>query len=167
MPVAPLPLDETHRLRDLRQYDVLDTEEHDTYDALTRLVAKLADVPVAAISLTDETRQWFLSRLGLEAREIPRSWAPCGHVVYERSPIVCTDMRTDARFADNPLVTGAPFLRFYAGIPLKTPHGTVIGALAVMDTQPRQLNELQVEALTLLAHQVVAQFELRKSYEDL
>ena len=167
MPAAPRPLDETRRLRDLRQYDVLDTGDHDTFDALTRLGATLADVPVAAISLTDETRQWLMSRLGVEAREMPRDWAPCGHVVFERRAIFCQDMRADARFCDSPLVTGPPFLRFYAGIPLTTPQGTVVGALALMDAAPRVLNEFQVEALTLLAGQSVAQFELRKSYEDL
>jgi len=167
MPAAPLPIDETRRLRDLRQYDVLDTTEQDSFDALTRLGAKLAEVPVAAISLADDTRQWFMSRLGVEAREIPRQWAPCGHVVFERRAILCPDMLEDSRFADNPLVTGPPFLRFYAGIPLTTPQGTVVGALALMDLRPRQLNEFQLDALTLLAQQVVAQFELRKSYEDL
>lgn len=167
MPAAPLPLNESERLRDLERYQVLDTAPDAGLDALTQFASQIAEAPIALISLTDETRQWFKSRVGLDLTEIPRDWAPCAHAVATGENIVCPDMRLDERFADNPLVKGPPHLRFYAGMALVTPRGTVLGTLAVIDTVPRTLTEFQQRALALLARQTVDQLELRTAYREL
>ena len=167
MPAAPLPANEAERLTDLRRYQVLDTQPEAGLDALTALAAELAGTPIALISLTDASRQWFKARVGLDVVEIPRDWAPCAHTVATGQSIVCPDMRADPRFADNPLVQGPPHLRFYAGMALITPRRTVLGTLAVIDTQPRTLTHFQQKALTVLAQQVVDQLELRMAYRDL
>ena len=167
MPAAALPANETERLRDLRRYQVLDTPPDPGLDALTQLAKQIAGTPIALISLTDETRQWFKSRVGLDVVEIPRDWAPCAHAVATGESIVCPDMRADPRFADNPLVQGPPHLRFYAGMALVTPRGTVLGTLAVIDIVPRVLTPFQQDALGLIARQIVDQLELRTAYREL
>ena len=167
MPAARLPANEIERLRDLRRYEVLDTPPDPGLDALTNLAKQIAGTPIALISLTDETRQWFKSRVGLDLVEIPRDWAPCAHAVATGESIVCSDMRVDPRFADNPLVAGPPNLRFYAGMALMTPRGTVLGTLALIDTVPRVLAPSQRDALALIARQIVDQLELRTAYRDL
>ena len=167
MPAARLPANEIERLRDLRRYEVLDTPPDPGLDALTNLAKQIAGTPIALISLTDETRQWFKSRVGLDLVEIPRDWAPCAHAVATGESIVCPDMRVDPRFADNPLVAGPPNLRFYAGMALMTPRGTVLGTLALIDTVPRVLAPSQRDALALIARQIVDQLELRTAYRDL
>lgn len=167
MPAAAIPANEVERLRDLRRYQVLDTPPDAGLDALTQLASQIACTPIALISLTDETRQWFKSRVGLDAVEIPRDWAPCAHAVATGESIVCEDMRADVRFADNPLVQGVPRLRFYAGMALVTPRGTVLGTLAVIDTVPRTLSRYQRKALTLIAKQIVQHLELQTAYREL
>ena len=167
MPAAAIPKDEAHRLLDLRGYRILDSDPDEAFDGLTRLARQVAETPFALVSLTDDSRQWFKARVGVTLQQIPREWAPCAHVVFERQSIVCNDMQVDARFADNPLVTGPPHVRFYAGMALLTPRGAILGTLAVMDTVPRALSPDQVEALTLLARQVVDALELRMAYRDL
>lgn len=167
MPAAPLPPIEPDRLLELRRYEILDTDPEEAFDAVTRLASQLTGSPFSLVSLTDESRQWFKSRVGVTLAEIPRDWAPCAHVVFERRSIVCEDMRLDPRFADNPLVTGPPHVRFYAGIALVTPRGAILGTLAVMDTEPRSLTKLQHDALSLLAQQIVDQLELRMAYREL
>jgi signal transduction histidine kinase len=167
MPAAAIPQDEDSRLLDLRRYQILDSDPEEAFEGLTLLARQLAETPFALVSLTDDSRQWFKARVGVTLQQIPREWAPCAHVVFERRSIVCNDMQFDARFADNPLVTGPPHVRFYAGMALMTPRGAILGTLAVMDTVPRVLSPIQVEALTLLARQVVDALELRMAYRDL
>jgi signal transduction histidine kinase len=167
VPAARLPANEPERLRDLRRYEVLDTPPDAGLDALTQLAKQIAGTPIALISLTDESRQWFKSRVGLDVLEIPRDWAPCAHAVATGENIVCHDMREDERFADNPLVRSPPHLRFYAGMVLLTPRGTVLGTLAVIDTEPRTLSLFQQNALALIARQIVDQLELRTAYREL
>ena len=167
MPAARLPANEAERLRDLHRYQVLDTPPDPGLDALTQLAKQIAGTPIALISLTDETRQWFKSRVGLDGAEMPRDWAPCAHDVSSGESIICSDMRVDPRFADNPLVQGAPYLRFYAGMALVTPRGTVLGTLAVIDTVPRVLTPFQQDALALIARQIVDQLELRTTCREL
>jgi signal transduction histidine kinase len=167
MPAAAIPADDHSRLADLRRYQILDTDPEEAFDGLTRLARQVAETPFALVSLTDDSRQWFKSRVGVALQEIPRDWAPCAHVVFERRSIVSNDMQLDARFADNPLVTGPPNVRFYAGMALVTPQGAILGTLAVMDIRPRELSPAQTEALSLLARQVVDQLELRMAYRDL
>jgi GAF domain-containing protein len=167
MPAAPLPPDETARLRDLRHYEVLDTLPDPSFDGLTRIACQITGMPVGLISLTDRDRQWFKSRIGVEVAEIPRAWAPCAHVVATGESIVCADMSEDARFSDNPLVTGPTNFRFYAGLALVTPRGSVLGTLAVIDTRPGALTAMQVDALATLARQIVSELELRTAYREL
>ena len=167
MPAAPLPPNEPARLKDLRNYEVLDTLPDPSFDGLTRLASQIAGTPIALISLTDENRQWFKSRVGLEVAEVPREWAPCAHCVATGESIVCDDMSADARFADNPLVTGDTHFRFYAGLALVTPRGSVLGTLAVIDTKPGRLTAAQVDALATLAKQIVSELELRTAYRDM
>jgi signal transduction histidine kinase len=167
MPAAPLAANERERLRDLWHYRVLDTLPDPSFDGLTRLASLIAEAPIALISLTDEQRQWFKSRVGLDVPEIPREWAPCAHVVATGQSIICEDMRLDPRFSDNPLVLGPPHLRFYAGLALLTPRGSVLGTLAVIDTKPRSLTSAQSAGLATLAQQIVDQLELRTAYREL
>ncbi|MBL0216392.1 MAG: response regulator [Myxococcales bacterium] len=158
---APIPADDAERVRRLREYEILDTDADPQFDAITRLVAVILEVPIALVSLVDADRQWFKSRHGLAARETPRSVSFCGHVVADLAPMVVPDAVADARFADNPLVTGEPRVRFYAGYPLRTRDGVVLGTLCAIDHAPRELSPVQLEALGLLAGQVAALLELR------
>jgi GAF domain-containing protein len=159
---APIPENEAARLETLRQYQVLDTDSEDVFDELTRLAAYICDTPTALISLIDVNRQWFKARVGVQARETPRNISFCGHAINHRGCFIIEDALFDERFVDNPLVTNEPFVRFYAGMPLLSPEGFAIGTLCVMDRKPRQLDDKQVEALSMLANQVMSQLELRR-----
>jgi PAS domain S-box-containing protein len=153
---------EAERLEALRTYEVLDTESEASFDGLTRLAAGILEVPIALVSLIDSDRQWFKSRYGLLAEQTPRDISFCGHVVAECAPLIVTDAHADARFADNPLTTGEPRVRFYAGMPLRTGEGFVLGTLCAIDHQPRTPSQQQIEMLSLLAAQVVDQLEARR-----
>ena len=160
--------DEADRLAALRRYGVLDTTPEASFDDLANLAARLCDAPMAAVSLVDAERQWFKAEVGLGVSETPRPTSFCAHAMVSDQPMVVTDAEQDPRFADNPLVTGAPHIRFYAGYPLKTPEGTPLGALCVLDHQarPQGLTELQALALQTLAAQVMTQLELRRALLD-
>ena len=162
MQTAPHPEDEIDRLRALLSYEVLDTDPEPAFDELTELLAEILQVPVALVSLIDDKRQWFKSHHGLDATETPRELAFCAHAILEDSPLIVEDSSQDVRFADNPLVTGAPHVRFYAGMPLITPTGHRLGTLCGIDHKPRQLSERQRRALEIVSRQVMAQLELRK-----
>jgi signal transduction histidine kinase len=157
-----VPANEAERLNKLRQYEILDTPPELAFDDLTALAAHIADVPIALVSLVDADRQWFKSRYGLEAPQTPRDVSFCGHVVQSGVPLLVHDAQTDERFGDNPLVTGEPHVRFYAGVPLRTWDGYVLGTLCTIDHQPRELTAKQRELLGMLAQQVVDQLELRR-----
>jgi GAF domain-containing protein len=167
MAEASLPPEESERLRTLRLYRVLDTAAQKAYDELTHLAAKLCDTPIGLVSLVDERRQWFKSRVGLEAQETPREMAFCAHAILQDGPLIVEDALADPRFADNPLVTSDPNIRFYAGAPLRMPSGHALGTLCVIDRQPRGLTDQQLEALLALAHAVEAQLELQRALQDL
>jgi PAS domain S-box-containing protein len=162
MTAAPRPKDEAARLATLRDYHILDTAPEETYDELVQLAAYVCGTPMAVITLIDNERQWFKARFNVEAIETPRDIAFCAHTICGPDLFVVPDAEKDRRFATNPLVVGGPKLRFYAGAPLKMPDGLCIGSLAVMDTQPRQLEPGPLKALRALSHQVVAQLELRR-----
>ena len=148
---APVPDDEERRIASLRELKILDTEPEERFDRITRLAAALFHVPMAIISLVDEDRQWFKSCIGLNAKETPRDAAFCAHVVYSREPIVVSDAFQDVRFADNPVVTNEPRIRFYAGYPLNLDDGSCIGTLCLLDTRPRTLEGPDLERLHDLA----------------
>jgi diguanylate cyclase (GGDEF)-like protein/PAS domain S-box-containing protein len=153
---------ERQRLQTLQDYAVLDTAPEAGFDELTHLAAQWLQVPIVLVSLVDAERQWFKSRVGLEAPETPRSMSFCS-VAIERPQqmLIVPDARLDLRFSDNPLVTGEAGIRFYAGAPLVMPDGQALGTLCVLDRQPRDFGPQERETLSLLARQVVAQLELR------
>ena len=157
--------EEADRLAALRQYGVLDTTPEASFDDLATLAARICDAPMAAVSLVDAERQWFKAEIGLGVSETPRPASFCAHAMLSDQALVITDAQRDPRFADNPLVTGAPHIRFYAGFPLKTPTGAPLGALCVLDekARPQGLTELQALALKTLAQQVMTQLELRRA----
>ena len=167
MQAAPIPGDETERLLALAAYEVLDTPPETKFDELARLAAITLAVPIALVSFVDAKRQWFKARHGLDVAETPRELAFCAHVVSEGIPLVVRDAHADVRFADNPLVTGAPHVRFYAGVPLRTPEGYVLGTMCAIDHTPRDPSPLQLEALGLLANQVIAALELQRTARQL
>ncbi|WP_250475356.1 PAS domain S-box protein [Caballeronia sp. GAFFF1] len=163
---APLSDNEPARLRLLRSLAVLDTAPEEAFDRVTRLVAQILQVPIALVSLVDEHRQWFKSRVGLEVCETSREIAFCSHVVSENAMLVVEDTLTDPRFADNPLVTGAPFVRFYAGVPLRSSEGLVLGTLCAIDAAPRSISKPQREALVDLAAIVERELIQRETIRD-
>ena len=149
---------ETDRLGALDASGLLDTPAEERFDRITRLAAQFFDVPICLVSLVDKDRQWFKSRYGLAARETPRSDAFCAHAVEKRQLMVVEDACLDARFAENPLVTGAPHIRFYAGQPVYSADGHALGTLCMIDTKPRSLHAAQIAALRDFALLVEEEF---------
>lgn len=164
---APLPDDEKERLQQLRDLHILDTLEERVYDDLTFLAAQICDTPIALVSLVDQDRQWFKSRHGLAARETPRDVAFCAHAIHGREIFTVNDAEQDARFIDNPLVTAAPHVKFYAGAPLILHNNLCMGTLCVIDDHARQLSPQQAQALQALSRQVVDQLEMRLRIQEL
>ncbi len=164
---APLHPREDQRLAAVRETGLLDSPPDRLQDAIVRLAAELCGTPIAAISLVDAHRQYFPAITGLDCKETPREVAFCAHTILNDHPLVVTDATTDPRFADNGLVTGAPGIRFYAGIPLKTATHLPMGSLCVIDTRPRELTPHQLEALRTLAGFVASHLELARRTNQL
>lgn len=162
--IAPLPENESERLRVLNDYAILDTLPEQAYDDIVRAASIICDTPIALITLVDDVRQWFKAKIGLETPETLREHAFCAHAIINPNEVmVVKDATKDERFATNPLVIGDPNIRFYAGAPLVTPTGEALGTICVIDRVPRQLEPKQIEMLQLLSKQVVAQLQLRRS----
>ncbi len=168
---SPYPLSEDRereRLSVLESYQVLDTGDEAIFDAFVNLAAELADTPIALVSLVDEKRQWFKARRGLAVRETPRDQAFCAYALDERiTTLEIEDASADARFSANPLVTGDPEIRFYAGFPLVAPGGVHLGTICVIDRKPRTLTDGQRDALTALAQAVMAVLDARREFYNL
>ncbi len=157
------PSDEPARLAELKGYGVLDTPNEAEFDTIVREAAAALGVPIALISLIDENRQWFKARVGLEPQETPRSISFCTHAIRGPDVFVVNDAKADPRFSENPLVTGDPNIRFYAGAPLRTASGKRIGTLCVIDRTARaQLTERDTARLTLLAEKTMQALERRR-----
>jgi signal transduction histidine kinase len=154
--------DDALRLAALRDYRVLDTPPEAAFDSITELAAQLFGAPIALVSLVDETRQWFKSRVGLGPTETPREVAFCDHAIRQDRPFVVTDAAADERFRDNPLVTSDPGVRFYCGVPLRTPEGHGLGTLCIIDRVPREMSADQLHTLQKLAHHVELELEVRR-----
>ncbi|MCG5076856.1 PAS domain S-box protein [Paraburkholderia tagetis] len=161
MITAPLPLDEDLRLRSLKRLEILDSEPEEAFDRIARLAAWAFKVPIVLVSLVDEDRQWFKARHGLATCETPRSVSFCAHAVFSKRMLVVEDALDDERFLDNPLVLGAPHIRFYAGAPLLLADGQVAGTLCLIDTVPRSFDPHDAEVLAGYAQLVERELEVR------
>jgi two-component sensor histidine kinase len=157
---------EQDRLATLRDYRIIDTAPEQAFDGLVALAARTCQTPVALISLIDERRQWFKAEVGLGMRETPLNCSICLTAMLQPGTLVIPDLHEDSRFAHNPLVSGEPHLRFYAGVALRTPDGMPLGALCILDYAPRTVTEDQAVILTLLAQQVMSHLEFRRAVAE-
>jgi len=159
---------EKNRQEVLKSYSILDTLPDEDYDNLTAIASEICGTPISLISLLDNDRQWFKSHHGLEISETPIEYSFCAHAIYEPDKLfVVEDARLDDRFRDNPLVSGEPYIAFYAGIPLMSEEGSPLGTLCVIDRQPRKLSESQKQSLEALSRQVMKLLELRRHKHEL
>ncbi|MBS0656858.1 MAG: GAF domain-containing protein [Verrucomicrobia bacterium] len=157
---APLPPDEADRLQALRQLDLLDTPADEKFDRIVKLAARLFNAPIVYVALLDANRQWFKSRIGMEPSETPRQTSFCGHAILQDQPMIIPDARRDLRFAGSPLVTAPPFVRFYAGQPLRGPGGHKVGTLCLLDSKPRTLSTDEIALLHDLGALVEHEFAM-------
>lgn len=159
-PRYPVPAGERARLAALQASGLVDSAPEDVFDRLTWLATQVTDCPIALMTLLTSKRQWFKSRVGIDMPETARESAFCSHTILQRGPFTVEDATRDARFADNPLVTGAPHIRFYSGVPLVDAGGHAFGTLCVIDREPRRLRDREAKALAELA--AIASEELRR-----
>ncbi|MCA9592370.1 MAG: GAF domain-containing protein [Myxococcales bacterium] len=154
--------DDAARVKALRDYEVLDTPPDILFDSITTFAASLFGVPISLVSLVDADRQWFKSKVGLSAEETSRNVSFCTHAVEDDGPLVVSDATADPRFANNPLVLADPNIRFYAGVPLRSPEGHGLGTLCIVDSQPRSLDADQLAQLDALAKLATSALELHR-----
>ncbi|MDD1452853.1 sensor domain-containing diguanylate cyclase [Sphingomonas sp. H160509] len=153
--------DDDGRVAALRRLDVLDTAVEEPFEKIVTLVRTVLAVPVATVTLVDRDRQWFKARRGIEQCETPRAVSFCTHTIQQRDPLIIENALADPRFAESPLVVGPPYVRSYAGIPLRTPEGYNVGALCAMDTRPRRFSPADIAILSNFANIVCDELELR------
>jgi sigma-B regulation protein RsbU (phosphoserine phosphatase) len=153
---------EDRRVAALQAYGILDTPREEEFDAIVKVVSTICGAPISVINLIDKERQWFKAEVGLGVRETPRPASICAHAILQPGLFIVPDTLEDRRFADNPLVTGVPHLRFYAGALLETPDGLPLGTICVLDYKPRQLDDSQQALLRLMAQQIMKLIELRR-----
>jgi len=158
---AASPTSEAARVAALNRYAILDSEPEQSFDDLVTLAAHICDAPMAMLSLVDDHRQWFKSKLGVQVPETPRETSICAHAIQQGNLFIVPDTLQDERFRQNPLVTGEPHIRFYAGAPLINEDGFALGTLCVVDREPRELEPDQKEAISALARLALRQMELR------
>jgi signal transduction histidine kinase len=163
---SPLPANEADRLAELHALDILDTSPEAALDDLVALIAELYEAPIALITILDANRQWYKAKVGSNATQTPRDIAFCSHAICQSDVLVVPDAAADERFARNPLVTGDPNIRFYAGAPLITSSGHAIGTLCVIDRKPRELTAKQERLLQLFSRHVVTHFEMRRALAE-
>ncbi|MEQ8473520.1 MAG: ATP-binding protein [Marinoscillum sp.] len=157
-----IPTNEKKRLQSLKSLDLLDSLPEVEFDNITKLASQITEMPISLITLVDETRQWFKSKVGMEETETPRDWAFCAHAINQPDEaMVVNDTYNDERFKDNPLTEGKPFIRFYAGMPFKDMHGNPLGTLCVIDDKPNELTADKLESLKILAKHVSTLIQLR------
>ena len=166
--LPPLSDNESQRLSKLNSLCILDTNPESQYDDITTIASQICQVPIALISLVDQNRQWFKSKVGLEVDETTREVAFCAYAILKpKELLIIPDATKDERVKDNPLVTGKPHIRFYAGIPIVIDNQYAIGTLCVIDSKPRKLNQEQINGLKALGHQVETQLNLVKTNQEL
>lgn len=162
-----VPANEQERLKALESYGLAGTPPEEDFDELAEMASRICEMPMSAITLIDTTRQWLKAKVGLEQTVGPREEAFCAHTILDDAMMIVPDATKDERFESNPLVTGNPDIRFYAGMPLINPEGFRLGSLCVLDTKPRVLTETQKYYLNVLARQVVKQMELHRKVTEL
>ena len=161
----PIPQNEGARLRELHALKILDTDREDRFDRIVHLTSTLFSAPIAYVAMVDGHRQWFKARIGLEPSETPRNVSFCGHAILQDEALVVNDARRDIRFAHLPLVIEEPYVRFYAGQPLRGPGGHKVGTLCMLDTRPRKLVERDLEVLKDLGKMVEHELEMHSMME--
>ncbi len=158
---------EAARLETLRQYEILDTSQEEAFDDLALLAAQICDTPIALINLIDADRQWFKAKVGFDLAQIPRDIGFCPHCVEKGDVLIIPDTLASEKFATSSVVIAEPYVRFYTGIPLKTPEDLIIGTLCVVDTKPREITQKQVDGLRSLARLIMRQLEVRRNLNEL
>jgi len=161
--VAPSP--EAARVAALDRYAILDTEPEQTFDDIVVLASFVCKTPIAMLSLVDDRRQWFKSKVGVQIRETPREMSFCAHAIQQEDLFIVPDTLKDPRFKENPMVVGEPHIRFYTGAPIINEEGFALGTLCVIDRQPRELDSEQKEALWALSRLALGQMELRQNLQ--
>jgi GAF domain-containing protein len=161
--IAALPEDEVQRLIVVRSYKIPDADPQEALDEIVYLACQICECPIATVSLIEEFRQRYIAQKGMDVKETPRDIAFCAHTILQKEVVLVPDATRDPRFSDNPVVTGPPHVRFYAGVPLINAGGFALGTLCVVDTKPRELTFEQVWVLESLRKHAVAHLELRRT----